>query len=428
MVRRDTLDRAQSGVFGWTARGAVSLVAAAADPLNLASAFIPVIAPEVYMARIAAQTTRLRRVGVAARVGAVEGAVGQALIEPAMQFFAYDEQRNDDYGFAAALRNVAFGAVFGSVVHGAGRAVVDGWRGLPRMEPGVEREVHDGAMRVALSQLETGRQVDVEPVFTAARMGAREELMGSASAMAMRMDAPEVRAVAPEGVAASVPEAASVPAIAADRAAPLPERIEALAAAREADPEVRALAERFTASQLSEDARVTVRETAAIRQELDALVERLAAEAPPARPVEPGAAEPAPRTDPTQPDLFARGADEPATPEATRQMIERASRDTVRGADPQAWARVEAARAREVGGMGGPRVNTPAARVEAQVAQLDAMIAEQAPVLDQAVARGILTEAEARPVDVQAAEALARERAAGLEAGAACLILNGARP
>lgn len=115
------------------------------------------------------------------------------------------------------------------------------------------------------------------------------------------------------------------------------------------------------------------------------------------------------------------------TPYHTRAMIERAASDAVRSANPEAWAAAQAARSQDIGGAR-PRTETPVGRVAAEIAEMDARIAEADAVLRQAAQQGRITEAELRALDVSDMEARAQERGRGLEAGAACLIMNGARP
>lgn len=117
--RQDILARAPTGVLPATARFGAQLMASVVDPLNVASAFIPVVGEARYVSMLAGAEGLLARSGVRAAVGAAEGAVGAAAIEP----FAYGihQQLADDYKMSDSLLNVAFGAAFGSVLHvGAG--------------------------------------------------------------------------------------------------------------------------------------------------------------------------------------------------------------------------------------------------------------------------------------------------------------------
>lgn len=121
---RDALTRGPQGFTAGASYFLTGLGAAMLDPINLASAFIP-IARGVGMSATVAQAGRLGEAGAAAttagrvaarlRVGAVEGAGGQALLEPLTAYRASQEQ--EDYGITDTLMNVGFGMVLGAVAH-----------------------------------------------------------------------------------------------------------------------------------------------------------------------------------------------------------------------------------------------------------------------------------------------------------------------
>jgi len=110
---------------GWQTAGgfAAGFVVAAFDPLNVATAYIPVAGPAMYASRLAAQTTRMGRLGTRVGFGAAEGLVGAAAVEPIVALQAANEQA--DYTMADTLMNLAFGTVLGGGLHGAIGAVGD---------------------------------------------------------------------------------------------------------------------------------------------------------------------------------------------------------------------------------------------------------------------------------------------------------------
>jgi hypothetical protein len=116
--RRDVLERSPGGFGRTSAQLAAGLVGSALDPINLASAFVPVAAPF----RMAAQA-RLGVTGGRAAVGAIEGVAGAAMVEPLVLAVARDEQA--DYGVTDSLLNLAFGGVLGGGLHVASGAVGD---------------------------------------------------------------------------------------------------------------------------------------------------------------------------------------------------------------------------------------------------------------------------------------------------------------
>jgi len=130
-VINDTLARAPSGPIAGGARFATSLAVGLLDPLNVAAAFIPVVGEARYAELLANAGSALGRAGVRAGVGAVEGAVGMAALEPAT--YAAHKYLNDDYTMANSLENIAFGAAFGGGLHMASGSIgeaIRNYRGI----------------------------------------------------------------------------------------------------------------------------------------------------------------------------------------------------------------------------------------------------------------------------------------------------------
>lgn len=100
-----------------------SFAASAIDPINVASAFIPVVGEARYASMLASAGTRAARFGVRARVGALQGAVGAAVVEPIVLNAASREQA--DYDLSDSLMNVAFGTVLGGGLHATGGLISD---------------------------------------------------------------------------------------------------------------------------------------------------------------------------------------------------------------------------------------------------------------------------------------------------------------
>ena len=100
-----------------------SFAAQAVDPVNIASAFIPVVGEARYTAMLAGATGFGARLGVRAGVGAVEGAVGAAILEPGV--YTLSQQLQDDYDITDSLTNIAFGAALGGSLRGIGGIVRD---------------------------------------------------------------------------------------------------------------------------------------------------------------------------------------------------------------------------------------------------------------------------------------------------------------
>ncbi|PHR17887.1 MAG: hypothetical protein COA41_11355 [Sphingopyxis sp.] len=90
----------------------------AIDPINIASAFIPVVGQARYASMLASATSRAGRFGVRAKVGALQGAVGAAAIEPLILYASAQDQA--DYGLGDSMMNIAFGTVLGGGLHATG--------------------------------------------------------------------------------------------------------------------------------------------------------------------------------------------------------------------------------------------------------------------------------------------------------------------
>lgn len=134
---------------------AVGLAASMLDPINVASAFIPIVG----QARYAGMLSRLGKFGARATKGAIEGAVGQAMLEPLHAIRMSEEQR--DYHFTDVLTNIAFGAALGGGLHMIAGGIGDY----------VERysiQTKEQALRTAVAQIMDGRAVDVEPLLKVA--------------------------------------------------------------------------------------------------------------------------------------------------------------------------------------------------------------------------------------------------------------------
>lgn len=98
------------------------------DPINVASAFVPVVGEARYASMLArAGQSVAARAAVRARVGAIEGAVGAAMLEPLILYASARDQA--DYDLTNSLLNVAFGSALGGGLHSAGGLIGDLRRG-----------------------------------------------------------------------------------------------------------------------------------------------------------------------------------------------------------------------------------------------------------------------------------------------------------
>jgi hypothetical protein len=158
--RQETMRRAQAGLGTALTAG---LAATILDPINIASAFIPVIGE----ARYAAMVARFGATGARAARGAAEGFVGAALVEPIVYVGARQEQA--DYDAADSLANLAFGTVLGAGLHVAGGAVKDRFfTGAVDNLPPADREA---LLRASVAQVAEGRPVEVGDILRSRLLG-----------------------------------------------------------------------------------------------------------------------------------------------------------------------------------------------------------------------------------------------------------------
>lgn len=129
MVRDDIERRVNGGLAYSAARLGVGFLAGLLDPLNLASAAVPVIPEGMVATRLATQAGMAGRAAIRGAAGAVEGAVGQALLEPGM--VALNRAELNDYTASQVLSNIMFGTAMGGFLHVATGGIRD-WRMSPQ--------------------------------------------------------------------------------------------------------------------------------------------------------------------------------------------------------------------------------------------------------------------------------------------------------
>ena len=114
--RQNIIQRGPKGFFPGAAKLATSFVASAADPVNLALAFVPVVG----QMRFASMVGKYGLTRARLTKGAVEGFVGTTAIEPLVYTAAQREQ--SDYDLIDSFIAVSFGTVLGGGLHvGAGK-------------------------------------------------------------------------------------------------------------------------------------------------------------------------------------------------------------------------------------------------------------------------------------------------------------------
>lgn len=215
------------GTTAWLLAGGAEFLSQAVDPINVASAFIPVIGE----ARYASMAARMGAFRAGLLRATAEGVAGQAVLEPLIAADAH--QRGEEYGMLDTLMDLGFGAGLGVVLHGATYGTGAGFRfmrdrfavrapgaseaatptlrsrpeevavdrvdGPPPVQPVAEQmerlrpETKDAALRSAVAQLVQDKPVDIEPVLASdpswpqikvaiEELQAHERLQGAAAA------------------------------------------------------------------------------------------------------------------------------------------------------------------------------------------------------------------------------------------------------
>lgn len=153
LAREDTIARG-SGGFGQTAAQlGVGLAVSIVDPINVGSAFVPVVGE----ARFAAWAARYGMTGARAAKGAIEGAAGAALVEPIVLGAALQEQANYDAG--DSFLNLVFGTAIGGGLHVGLGALADRFGKAPL-------ETREAHLRAAVGDMvETGAADRTAPIL-----------------------------------------------------------------------------------------------------------------------------------------------------------------------------------------------------------------------------------------------------------------------
>lgn len=145
LYRQSILARGPTGLARGAAELGTGFLVSAVDPLNIASAFVPVVGPARYALWLQRAGSGLGRAGVRMGVGAIEGAAGAAMLEPLVYGAARAEQA--DYDSTDSLLNLAFGTALGGGLHVGAGAVGDRWAAFKGRDPSYTGTVDAEARR-----------------------------------------------------------------------------------------------------------------------------------------------------------------------------------------------------------------------------------------------------------------------------------------
>jgi hypothetical protein len=163
---QDTKRRANAGLGTALTAG---ILGSLLDPLNVALAFVPIVGP----ARQTALAARLGVGGGRAATGAIEGAVGAAIIEPLVLGVAREEQA--DYTAVDSLANIVFGTAIGGGLHFSAGYIGDRFKAraeagpLARTIDSLPQQDQAALLRTAVAQALEGRSIDVRAAYETLR-------------------------------------------------------------------------------------------------------------------------------------------------------------------------------------------------------------------------------------------------------------------
>ena len=156
------LNRSKGGFGLAAAQFGVGIGASFLDPLNVASAFIPSVA----LARGAVAANRIKTAGatIAGRTsgkrfltGAMDGAIGAAVLEPLIIGAAYAEQ-DKDYTIMDSFLNLTFGSILGGGLHVGVGKIYDRLNKIPA-------PTREEALRTSVVQAENDENIQVDKLI-----------------------------------------------------------------------------------------------------------------------------------------------------------------------------------------------------------------------------------------------------------------------
>lgn len=144
----------------------IGFISSFVDPVNIATAFVPVpVLSAKLAAGIHASTSLAGKVKLRAFQGAAEGAFGSALVEPLM--FGTAQSLQEDYTMLDSLLNISVGAFVGAGLHTGINFRGDRRTVKAEKLQTLSLRAHQQAESLAIKQLMEGKKVDVEPFVKA---------------------------------------------------------------------------------------------------------------------------------------------------------------------------------------------------------------------------------------------------------------------
>lgn len=170
LKRQQILSRGPQSLAAKSVYLGAGLVTSFADPINIASAFIPVVRE----ARFASLVARLGATRARLSKGFIEGAVGNALVEPIV--YAQAKKEQSDYDQYDAFLNIGFGSILGGGLHtGIGKigdviAAKTGKANIYQRLAKAHPKIHDDLMRHTMTKVLNNERVNTGEVINTSRL------------------------------------------------------------------------------------------------------------------------------------------------------------------------------------------------------------------------------------------------------------------
>ena len=157
---QSTLSRSRGGIGLGAAQFGVAIAGSFADPLNIASVFIP----SVGAARFASLSARYGVGRSKIATGVIDGAIGAAVIEPVVIGAAVAEQ-DRDYGLMDSFMNIAVGAGLGGSINALTGGISSFGRYTRQRRLARLKAVEaDQAQRISIKQVMNDEEVNLSPI------------------------------------------------------------------------------------------------------------------------------------------------------------------------------------------------------------------------------------------------------------------------
>lgn len=148
VILEGIIARGPTGFVAGAAKLGVSLIATATDPIEVASAFIPIVRE----AQVVRWTAKAGRIAARAGQGAIEGFAGGVMIEPF--YYALSKEQQLNYELSDMLLNIGLGPLLGGSLGTA----------IGAMSRNVPTSIDRDAATIALNDFVNDRPINLSPL------------------------------------------------------------------------------------------------------------------------------------------------------------------------------------------------------------------------------------------------------------------------